>query len=133
MQALPTDNLLASVDGCQQALVLRLMMLTGLHLVDYCRLYQESKGKVEELRQASELAFALHNKERYTTQDEVMLELVTKNSGQQVRYEWLVCRAKFASLLFVLKASHLPVCICTCKGCYSTIASCGKHMQMIFA
>eukprot|EP00878_Enallax_costatus_P030191 GHUV01032852.1.p1 GENE.GHUV01032852.1~~GHUV01032852.1.p1 ORF type:complete len:459 (+),score=125.05 GHUV01032852.1:409-1785(+) len=58
-------------------------LLAGRGNAAWSRLYQESKGNVDKLRQKVELAFSAHNRESYALQEDVVLKLDTKNIGQQ--------------------------------------------------
>lgn len=56
-----------------------------------CRTYQQHGGDLSQLRQSTELAFAPSNRSSYGVQEEVVLELLVKNTGVQVRTSGSQC------------------------------------------
>lgn len=49
-----------------------------------CRQYEANEGNVSALRHATELCFAANSSTAYSLQDDVVLELFTKNIGTEV-------------------------------------------------
>lgn len=72
-----------------------LMPLVVCVLVMCCRQYEQNEGSLSALRDATELRFAANSRTTYSLQDDVVLELFTKNMGTEVRvaFGWPVWRS----------------------------------------
>lgn len=53
-------------------------------IVVCCRQYEQNEGSLSALRDATELRFAANSRTTYSLQDDVVLELFTKNMGTEV-------------------------------------------------
>jgi hypothetical protein len=78
-------------------------------IVVCCRQYEQNEGSLGALRDATELRFAANSRTTYSLQDDVVLELFTKNMGTEVRvaYSWPVWQSGLSSRT---KAVHRRLC-----------------------
>lgn len=53
-------------------------------LVVCYRQYEQNEGSLSALRDTTELRFAANSRTTYSLQDDVVLELITKNTGTEV-------------------------------------------------